>query len=119
LCFYFHKIWKRLDSDGGADLAALVSLYFVLSLFPFLLVVASLLGWIPTTERRDAIANWLITYFPNQARLMVLTNIMELSHGYASFLSIGLLATIWRPSSGLIGIETDTTLHELRDGGGA
>jgi membrane protein len=115
--FLLRKIWKRLDSDGCADLAAQVSFYFVLSLFPFLLVLASLLGWIPTTERWDAFANWLTTYFPNQARLMVLTNMLELSHGYASFLSIGLLATIWSASSGFVSLmEALSIAYGVKDG---
>ena len=102
--FLLRKIWYRLDSDDCADLAAQVSFYFVLSLFPFFLVLASLLGWIPTTERWDAFANWLTTYFPSHARRMVLTNMLELSHGYARFLSIGLLATVWSASSGFVSL---------------
>ncbi len=35
---------------------------------------------------------------------MVLTNVLELSHGYASFLSIGLLATVWSASSGFVSL---------------
>jgi membrane protein len=115
--FLLGKIWKRLDSDGCADLAAQVSFYFVLSLFPFLLVLASLLGWIPTTERWDAFAHWLTTYFPSQARLMVLTNMLELSHGYASFLSIGLLAAIWSASSGFVSLmEALSIAYGVKDG---
>jgi membrane protein len=98
------KIWYRLNSDDCADLAAQVSFYFVLSLFPFFLVLASLLGWIPTTDRWDAFAEWLTAYFPEQARRIILTNMLELSHGYASFLSIGLLATIWSASSGFLSL---------------
>ena len=37
------KVWNRLNSDDCADLAAQVSFYFVLSLFPFFLVLASIL----------------------------------------------------------------------------
>src|SRR3984885_12335243 len=98
------KIWDRLNSDDCIDLAAQVSFYFVLSLFPFFLVLASLLGWIPTTDRWDTFADWLTTYFPSQARRTVLTSMLELSHGYASFLSIGLLATIWSASSGFMSL---------------
>jgi membrane protein len=98
------KIWERLVSDDCADLAAQVSFYFVLSLSPFFLVLASLLGWIPTTDRWAAFADWLTTYFPDQARRAILTNMLELSHGYASFLSIGLLATVWSASSGFLSL---------------
>jgi membrane protein len=81
--------------------------------------LASLLGWIPTTERWDAFASWLTTYFPNQARRMVLTNMLELSHGYASFLSIGVLAAIWSASSGFTSLmEALSIAYGVRDGRG-
>lgn len=98
------RVWNRLNSDDCADLAAQVSFYFVLSLFPFCLVLASLLGWIPTTSRWDSFANWVTTYFPWQARNLVLTTMVQLSHGHAGFFSFGLLATIWSASSGFMSL---------------
>jgi membrane protein len=98
------RIWNRSNSDDCPDLAAQVSFYFVLSLFPFFLVLASLLGWIPTTGKWDSFAEWMTAYFPTQARRTVLTTMLELSQGYASFLSIGLLATIWSASSGFMSL---------------
>src|SRR6202162_4640993 len=102
--FLLRKIWYRLDSDDCADLAAQVSFYFVLSLFPFFLVLASLLGWIPTSGKWDAFAQWLTADFPTPARTTVLAAMLELSQGSASFLSIGLLATIWSASSGFVSL---------------
>jgi membrane protein len=98
------KVWNRLDSDNCANLAAQVSFYFVLSLFPFFLVLASFLGWIPTTSRWDAFANWVTAYFPWQARNLVLSVMVQLSHGYAGFFSFGLLVTIWSASSGFMSL---------------
>jgi membrane protein len=111
------NIRYRLNLDDCVNLAAQVSFYFILSLFPFFLVLASLLGWIPTTDRWDAFADWLTTYFPSQARRMVLTSMLELSHGYASFLSIGLLATIWSASSGFMSLmEALSVAYGMKDG---
>lgn len=111
------KIWVRLYTDACVDLAAQVSFYFVLSLFPFFLVLASLLGWIPTTDNWDAFANWLTAYFPDQARRILLTSMLELSHGYASFLSIGLLVTIWSASSGFLSLmEALSVAYGVKDG---
>jgi membrane protein len=111
------NIWYRLNSDDCTDVAAQVSFYFVRSLFPFLLVLASLLGWIPTTSRWDAFADWITTYFPFQARRLVLINMIELSYGYGGFLSFGLLATIWSASSGFLSLrEALSTAYGLKDG---
>jgi membrane protein len=110
------RVWNRLNSDACADLAAQVSFYFVLSLFPFFLVLASFLGWIPTTSRWDAFANWVTTYFPWEARNLVLTTMIQLSHGYAGFFSFGLLATIWSASSGFMSLmEALSVAYGARD----
>jgi membrane protein len=98
------EVWRRLNSDDCIDLAAQVSFYFILSLFPFFLVLASLLGWVPTSEHWDQFAEWITAYFPWQARGMVLTAMIQLSQHYAGFLSFGLLVTIWSASSGFLSL---------------
>jgi membrane protein len=110
------EVWRRFNSDDCTDLAAQVSFYFILSLFPFFLVLASLLGWIPTSEHWDKFADWTTTYFPWQARGMVLTAMIQLSHHYAGFLSFGLLATIWSASSGFLSLmEALSIAHGVPD----
>jgi membrane protein len=98
------KVWKRLNSDDCTDLAAQVSFYFVLSLFPFFLVLASVLGWIPTTNGWDTFVDWVTAYFPWQARTLLLSTMVHLSRGYAGFFSFGLLATLWSASSGFMSL---------------
>jgi len=110
------KVWNRLNSDDCADLAAQVSFYFILSLFPFFLVLASFLGWIPTTTRWDSFANWVTAYFPWQARNLVLATMVQLSHGHAGFFSFGLVATIWSASSGFVSqMEALSIAYGTRD----
>ena len=110
------EVWRRFNCDDCIDLAAQVSFYFILSLFPFFLVLASLLGWIPTSEHWDKFADWITTYFPWQARGMVLTAMIRLSHHYAGFLSFGLLATLWSSSSGFLSLmEALSIAHGVAD----
>jgi membrane protein len=110
------EVWKRFNRDDCLDLAAQVSFYFALSLFPFFLVLASLLGWIPTSEHWGTFADWITTYFPWQARGMVLTAMIRLSHHYAGFLSFGLLATVWSASSGFLSLmEALRVAHGVPD----
>src|SRR5262249_11314703 len=68
LVLLLQHVWRRCSSDNCPDLAARVSFYFVLSLFPFFLMMAALIGWIPTTSKWDAFTGWLITYFPEDSR---------------------------------------------------
>jgi membrane protein len=110
------RVWNRLNSDDCTNLAAQVSFYFVLSLFPFFLVLASVLGWIPTTSKWDEFAAWVTTYFPWQARNLVLRAMIQLSHGYEGFLSFGLLGTIWSASSGFMSLmEALSVAYGARD----
>jgi membrane protein len=97
-------VWTRFNSDDCSDMAAQVSFYFVLSLFPFFLVVAAILGWIPTTSRWDSFAQWLSAYLPLRAQHTILTTMLDLSHGYGAFLSFGLIVTLWSASSGFLSL---------------
>ena len=112
-------VWSRFNSDDCSDMAAQVSFYFVLSLFPFFLVVAAILGWIPTTSRWDSFAQWLSAYLPVRAQHTVLTTMLDLSHGYGAFLSFGLIVTLWSASSGFMSLmEALSVAYGVKDSRG-
>ena len=98
------KIWRRCSCDSCPDLAAQVSFYFVLSAFPFLLVMSGLLGWISTTSKWAAFAVWLTSYMPMRTQHSVLITMLELGKGYGAFLSFGLILTIWSASTGFLSL---------------
>lgn len=97
-------IWKRCGSDSCLDLAAQVSFYFILSAFPFLLVMSGFLGWISTTSRWSEFALWLTSYLPLRTRHSILITMLELAKGYGAFLSFGLVVTIWSASTGFMSL---------------
>ena len=111
------KIWNRLNSDDCLDLAAQVSFYFVLSFFPFFWFLPHCsAGYPPRKElgRVRPVANHTLS---ESGEAMVLADMLELSHGYASFLSIGLLATIWSASSGFVSLmEAFSIAYGVKDG---
>ena len=94
------KVWSDLWRDNCVDLAAEMSFYFVLSVFPFLLVLASIVGWLPSTNVWHDFAQWMSHYLPRYARSTFFHAVLGLTHGYSSFLSAGLVAMIWSASSG-------------------
>ena len=95
---------KRVMNDNILDLAAQVSFYFVLSLLPFLIVLAAIVGWWPSTTLWQSFAQWITDYFPNRSRQAVFSTILDLTRGYTGFLSFGLLAAIWSASSGFMSL---------------
>ena len=109
-------VWRRCSSDNCTDLAARVSFYFVLSLCPFFLMMTALIGWIPTTSKWDAFTGWLIAYFPEDSRRLLLTNMLALSHNYGRFLSLGLIVALWSASSGFYNLMQALTIaYRLND----
>jgi membrane protein len=104
------RIWHRVNADELTDRAAEVSFYFVLSLFPFFLVIAAIVGWLPSTHLWQAFAQWVLDYFPRLSRSLIFTTILDLSHGYTGFLSFGLLTTLWSASSGFVSLMDALTV---------
>jgi membrane protein len=100
----FKRVLERLLSDNCVDLAAQVSFYFVLSLFPFFLVLAAIVGWLPSTNIWQALVQWISTYLPQGSRRLLFSVIFDLTRGYTKFLSFGLLAGIWSASSGFVSL---------------
>lgn len=93
-----------VSKDNILDLAAQVSFYFVLSLLPFLIVLAAIVGWLPSTTLWQSFAQWITDYFPNRSRQAVFATILDLTRGYTGYLSFGLLAAIWSASSGFMSL---------------
>ena len=93
-------LWKESRIDDAIDMAAQVSFYFALSCFPFLIVLAALLGGLQGTENWEAFWYWLTNYLPASSQGTIMTIMMKLSRGFEGFLSFGLLLTLWTASSG-------------------
>src|SRR3984893_7274059 len=96
--------FSRVMEDDIVDLAAQVSFYFVLSLVPFLIVLAAIVGWLPSTTLWQSFAQWITEYFPNRSRQAVFATILDLTRGYTGILSFGLVVAIWSASSGSVSL---------------
>ena len=96
--------FKRFLDDNILDLAAQVSFYFVLSLLPFLIVLAAIVGWLPSTNLWQSFAQWITDYFPSRSRQIVFSTILDLTRGYTGIVSFGLLLAVWSASSGFMSL---------------
>jgi membrane protein len=103
-------IWNDVRNDDCLDLAAQMSFYFVLSLFPFLIVIGSVVGWLPSTDLWHEMAQWLTHYLPPRPRRMVFGAILDLTRNNAGYFSYGLVATIWIASSGFVSLMESLSL---------
>jgi membrane protein len=110
------EVWADVENDRCLDLAAQMSFYFVLSLFPFLLVIGAIVGWLPSTNLWRDLAQWITDYLPRESRRLVFATILDLTRGYTRVLSLGLLATIWTASSGFVSLmESLSVVYGVRE----
>ena len=109
-------IWKDFLVDDCIDLAAQMSFYFVLALFPLAICLAGLIGFLPFTGLWHNIVIWATTYLPLPVRHAVFITILALTHGRAGFLSLGLIGAAWSASSGFVSLmESLSTAYGVNE----
>jgi membrane protein len=102
--------------DDAVNVAAQMSFFFVLSLFPFLLMVTGLLGWIPMSANWELFAHWLSQYFPTRTQQTMLVIMLHLSEGSGGFFSFGLVLAVWSASTGFLSLmEALTRAYAMRE----
>ena len=84
--------------------AAGLSYYFVLSLFPLLLSMASLLGHVPIPHLFEGLLGLMAKLVPGDGMRLVRTIVSDVSHKHTHLLTLGLVFTIWTSSSGFAAI---------------
>jgi membrane protein len=84
--------------------AAGLSYYFVLSLFPLLVSMASLLGYIPIPHLFEGLLSLMARLVPGDGMSLVRNIVSDVSHKHTHFLTLGLVFTIWTASSGFAAI---------------
>jgi membrane protein len=81
--------------------AAGLSYYFVLSLFPLLVSMASLLGYVPIPHLFEGLLSLMAKLVPGDGMSLVRTIVSDvISHKHRHFLTLGLVFTVWTVSSG-------------------
>jgi membrane protein len=112
-------VWNEMNADDVWGRAAQLSYYFLLALFPLLLVMMALLGIFADqgTELRNNLIAYLGEVMPSSAGDLVKSTVEELSNSAgAGKISFGLLATIWAASNGMGAIsETLNTAYNVKE----
>jgi membrane protein len=85
--------------------AAGLSYYFVLSLFPLLVTMASLLGYVPIPHLFEGLLSLISRLVPGDGMSLVRSIVSDvISRKHPHFLTLGLVFTIWAASSGFAAI---------------
>jgi membrane protein len=85
--------------------AAGLSYYLVLSTFPLLVALASLLSYVPIPQLFEGFLSLMARLVPGDGMRLVHTIVSDvISHKHPHFLTLGLVFTIWTSSSGFSAI---------------
>lgn len=96
---FFKELIARFKEAEVLGLSAQLAYFFLLSLFPFLLFLVTLLGYLPIDDR--LIIELLSEYLPDEVSRMIDQNVTQLvQERNGSLLSISVLGTLWSASNG-------------------
>lgn len=97
---YIKRLMKKLTKHDVFGLAAQLSYFFLLSLFPLLLFIMTLIGFLPIDEK--AMLDMVSMVAPEQTMDFINSNISMLLHQQNSgLLSFSIIATLWSASNGV------------------
>jgi membrane protein len=116
---HLRRLRHRINEDDVFGRAAQLSYYFLLALFPLLLFLISLLGYLAQegTEFRNTLLVYVSTLMPPSAAGLVRTTLDEISAARGGGkLSLGLLAALWAASNGMGAIsQTLNTAYDVTE----
>lgn len=103
------RLWTRIDDHDLFGRAAQLSYYFLLAVFPLLLVLVTLLGYFAESgsELHNKLLSYLSTVMPSSSVMLVHTTLDEITKARGGGkLSVGILAALWAASNGMGAISS-------------
>jgi len=99
------RVIHEIQDDDCFGRAAQLAYYFLFALFPFFLVLTTLLGYLPVPNLMDRLMETLAEMLPGEALQLVQENVRELvTNRRGGLLSLGILAALWTSSSAITSI---------------
>ena len=96
---------QEIRNDDCFGRAAQLAYYFLFALFPFFLVLITLLGYLPLPNLMDRLMEMLAQLLPGDALRLVQDNVRDLiTNQRGGLLSFGILAALWTSSSAITAI---------------
>ena len=112
------RVWREIQGDNVFGRAAELSYYFLLALFPFLIFLTSIIGFLLDSDNtRRTLFGYLATIMPPSAFQLIDNTMIEVSSSSGGGkLSFGILAALWAASSGMTAItDSLNTAYNLTE----
>lgn len=115
ICAYFRapiswtEVMKRTVREIGEDdclgLAAQLAFYFLMALFPALLFLVALIGYVPVENAFNELLAALGSVAPRQLVELLRAQLAQIAEGrQASLLTLGIVGAIWSSSAAMVAI---------------
>ncbi len=101
---WLKHVWKAVLDDHCDDLAAQLSYFFLVAMFPFFIVLAAIVGFLPFTVVWPHVLTWITHYFPDSVRPYIFKTVLKLTQERIGLLSFGLAAAIWVATRGVVSL---------------
>ena len=115
-----HALWRTyrdLNRNHTLQMAAALSYYFVLSLFPALIFLSAVVAYLPVPDLFNQTLGLMARFLPADSMGLirrVLADVITPNRG--TFLSFGILGTLWTASGGFAAaIEALNIAYEVND----
>ena len=114
------RVWKESNEDRVFGRAAELSYYFLLALFPLLIFLTSIIGFVigQGTGTRQQLFSYLGRIVPPSAFQLIEATMIEVTTGSGGGkISFGLLAALWAASNGMSAItESLNIAYDVEEG---
>jgi membrane protein len=112
------KTGREMVADNCLGLAAQLSYYFVLALFPALLFLVAVISFMPVSGLLDTITDTLARVAPGEVITIIQDQVLKVAHDKnGGLLTLGMLGTIWSTSSGVDAIiDTLNQAYDINEG---
>jgi membrane protein len=112
------RVWGEVQEDNSLGYAAQLAYYFLFALFPFMIFLMTLVGYLPIPNLMEEIMGMLGRILPENALGLVRDNVHEVvSKQRGGLLSFGILLTLWSASSAVTAVtDAFNRAYEVREG---
>ena len=109
------RTWREANEDSILGHAAELAYYFLLALFPMLIFLTSLVGFLPGL--REAIFTGLAKFVPGEAMRLVSETLSDVTRRRSGgLISFGVLGALWAASGGVTAVMgTLNTAYDARE----
>ena len=95
----------EIGEDNCLGLAAQLAFYFLLALFPALLFMVALIGYVPVDNALDELLAALHTVAPGELVGLIRVQLAEIADGrHAGLMTLGIAGALWTSSAALVAI---------------